>query len=109
MQESCLVCLEELKGETIVNPIGCSCKFNVHTQCFERWFQQKNQMECPICHSVSIPNRVALENIHIVYVNTTAIDRTDRREKTHGTAVGFCCCLLIGWAIGFTVIDLLYN
>jgi E3 ubiquitin-protein ligase DOA10 len=109
MHESCLVCLEEIKEKSIVNPIGCPCKLHVHKQCFETWFQQKNQMECPICHSVATPNRVMLENVHIVYINTNAIDRVERREKSHGRAIGFCCCLLIGWAIGFTVIDHLYG
>lgn len=107
MNVSCLFCLELMTENKTRNPIGCACKLSAHKQCIETWFQQKNQMECPICHTIAIPNRMMLENFQIVYIDMTAERRREERFRNHEKAAAFCCCLLLGWALGFTVIDLI--
>ncbi len=112
MQPSCLFCLEAVKTPELQNPIGCRCKLVAHSSCFDQWFAQKNQMECPICHTVSIPSPVAYENIQIVYVETTRAVRQEQQERRfrgHEKAVAFCCCLLMGWGIGFTILDIVFQ
>jgi hypothetical protein len=106
MQPSCLFCLEPVEKEKLSNPIGCSCQILAHRSCFEQWFQQKHQMECPICHTVALPSPVALEHVQIVYIDRTQVSET-QRFRGHEKAVAFCCCLLMGWALGFTVLDLI--
>ena len=108
MNQSCLFCLEAVEKEGQENPIGCHCKIIAHTGCFKQWFEQKQQMECPICHSVSVPNRITLDNIHVVYINM-AEPRRNRLMNGHEKAVGFCCCLLMGWAVGLTILDLIFQ
>lgn len=108
MQPSCLFCLETVEKNLIPNPIGCACRISAHSACFEQWFSQKQQMECPICHTVSIPNAVAVDNIRIVFIDTTRErEMHERRFRGHEKAVAACCCLLMGWAIGITIIDLI--
>jgi hypothetical protein len=106
MTPSCLFCLEPIEKNGIRNPIGCPCTVAAHQHCFDQWIQQKNQMECPICHTVSIPNPSSHQNIHIVYVNASAENRRQYRTANNEKAAAFCCCLLMGWAIGITVLDL---
>jgi hypothetical protein len=107
MEASCLFCLEPVKQDSIQNPIGCQCRIVAHTQCFNAWYQQKQQLECPICHTLAIPNAVHVDNIRIVFVDTSQRSESQRRFRGHEKAVAFCCCLLMGWAIGFTIIDLI--
>ncbi len=103
MESSCLFCLETIQEKTTLEPIGCQCKIQAHKHCFQKWFDEKKQIECPICHTVSVPNRMMLENIHIVYINTTAIQRNDVRR--HDQCIGICCLLLIIWAIAMTILS----
>ncbi len=106
MEPSCLFCLEPISEKLTLNPIGCPCKILAHKQCFEHWFVQKNQMECPICHTVSVPNGVMLDNIHVVYVNTTRMQELERQDaKRHDACIGFCCCILLVWAISMTIMN----
>lgn len=104
--QPCLFCLEPVEKGQVANPIGCACRIVAHQTCFTQWFEQKQQMECPICHTVAVPNRIAYENIHVVYINTTEIDRTRQRDvRGRDKAVMFCCCLLMGWSIGLTILE----
>lgn len=104
----CLFCLESVKNESVPNPVGCRCRLIAHESCFKQWFDQKQQLECPICHTVSVPNRVAYENIHIVYIDTTSVQAQRRRLNGNEKAVAFCCCLLFGWAVGLTILELIF-
>ena len=106
MESPCLFCLEPIQAEQTINPIGCHCKIQAHKQCFDAWFVQKNQLECPICHAVSVPNRVLHDNIHIVYINTTEAQERERHYTQQQKAAGYCCLLLLGWSIGITILDL---
>jgi hypothetical protein len=105
MESCCLFCLEPIREAFPPNPIGCPCKLQAHKHCFDAWFLQKNQMECPICHTVATPNQV-LNSIHIVYVDTTSA-RPRREQNQHKKAAVFCCLLLMGWSIGMTIVDLI--
>lgn len=105
--QTCLFCLEPVGNKDVIpNAIGCACRIAAHPACFEQWFQQKQQLECPICHTVSIPNAVAVDNIRIVFVDATQETSRRRTYRGHEKAVACCCCLLMGWAIGITIIDL---
>lgn len=105
---SCLFCLEPVDDEAISNPIGCSCRIEAHKSCFEGWVTTKQHMECPICHTVSFPNRVPESDIAVVFVNMTpAIERRQRFKAKEQVAM-FCCCLLLGWSIGVSVIEALF-
>ncbi len=106
--QSCLFCLEPVETEIATNPIGCACRIAAHPQCFRHWFEQKQQMECPICHTVAVPNRVAYENIHIVYINQPSHE-VQRRTRTQDKLAMFCCCLLLGWSIGLTILELTFG
>lgn len=108
--QACLFCLDLVEKEQGENPIGCACRIVAHRSCFTKWFEQKQQLECPICHTVAVPNRIAHENIHIVYINTRDVNRTQRREmRTQDKAALFCCCLLMGWSIGLTILNLAFE
>ena len=109
MQPSCLFCLETVEKDKLSNPIGCQCQILAHRSCFEQWFTQKNQMECPICHTIAVPNPVTIDDIHIVYIDTTNVIERQRRYRGHEKAVAFCCCLLMGWALGLTILDLVFQ
>jgi hypothetical protein len=102
----CLFCLENVdKNNSLQNPIGCHCSIIAHKQCFQTWFDQKQQMECPICHTLALPNPVVIDDIHIVYIDTTMVQEHRRRYRGHEKAIAFCCCTLLGWAIGISVIE----
>jgi hypothetical protein len=105
MESSCLFCLEPIREAFPPNPIGCPCKIQAHKQCFDAWFVQKNQMECPICHTIAIPNQIH-DTIHIVYVDTTQVQPRRQQANQQKNAAVFCCLLLMGWSIGMTIIDL---
>ena len=110
MNSPCLFCLEVVGKDTLANPIGCHCKLYAHTSCFEQWFQEKNQMECPICHTISIPNQIAIDNIRVVFVDTTNATLQIRRNtlfSKQGKIAAVCCCLFlfIGWSLGSTILS----
>jgi hypothetical protein len=107
MESSCLFCLEPIREAFPPNPIGCPCKIQAHKQCFDAWFVQKNQMECPICHTVSVPNQILQDQVHIVYVQAPDLQPRQRIETQQKKAVIFCCFLIFGWSIGMTILDLI--
>ena len=109
METSCLFCLEPIRETFPPNPVGCPCKIQAHKQCFDAWFAQKHQMECPICHTVAVPNHILQDEIHMVYIqNPTTIQRDiERYGHQHRKAALFCCALILGWSVGMTVLDLI--
>jgi hypothetical protein len=109
MESSCLFCLEAVQENATPNPLGCRCKIHAHSQCFRMWFEQKQQMECPICHLVSVPNRLVFDDIHIVYINTTEQQRVQNRFRQQEKIALFCCCLFLGWTLGITILELIVS
>ncbi len=104
---SCLFCLEPVLENPISNPIGCSCRIEAHKSCFEGWVTTKQSLECPICHTVSIPNRLPDTQITIVYIDRTSTIQRRRHLQAKEQAAMFCCFLLLGWSIGVSVIEAL--
>jgi hypothetical protein len=83
-----MFCLEVIQ-EQLPNIIGCACDYKYHKECLDKWFEEKGQNECPICHTVAIPVEIERRR----YVN--GVDR----------AVGVCCSLLcLGWIVAFVVL-----
>jgi hypothetical protein len=102
-----MFCLEPLKqNEQVINPIGCQCDFKSHGPCLQLWFEQKQQYECPICHTVCVSNPVQQAQHVIVYVNREQ-PRISENQITHAQqkCIGMCCLILIGWALSMTILD----
>jgi hypothetical protein len=109
-EQVCLFCLETIKdGEAIANPIGCQCQLSTHQRCLRAWFDQKHQMECPICHIVSTPSPFQFSDdyriIQIIHVDSSPAVRERQHIYRHDKAMAFCCCLLLGWAVGLTILE----
>lgn len=103
MDESCIFCLDPLKQNPTSNPFGCSCKILAHESCLHAWFHQKQNIECPICHTVRTENPV------VVYVEVPMEQEERRSFRRNEKAIAACCCILIGWAISLTIIDLVFR
>lgn len=102
MEPTCLFCLEPIKDNLVQNPIGCSCKILVHPQCFQQWCHQKQQLECPVCHTV------VQTNPHIVYVIAPAPEVPSDFMNTirrHDKCLGFCCCGLLLWFVALSILS----
>lgn len=103
--ESCMFCLDDIKPqEAFFNPIGCHCAYKAHQSCLAKWFEQKNQYECPICHAVSIPNPVQTP-LQVIVLRERS-NEIDEAELSHHKCVGWCCLSFIAWAVIINVIDL---
>lgn len=88
METQCLFCLEDVK-ENNQNSI-CQCKYHYHQKCIDLWFQQKQQLECPICHTVAVIVRYP--------------------SVTIGKVCGFCCCCsLFSWIIMILLLEFKKN
>ena len=114
MEETCMFCLEPLKqNEQVINPIGCQCDFKSHGPCLQVWFEQKQQYECPICHTVCVPNPTEQNQqpiVQIVYVNREQ-PRISENQITRGQqkCIGMCCLIIISWGLAMTIIDLIFR
>jgi hypothetical protein len=100
----CLFCLEDIKeSHGCPNVVGCGCEVKCHSSCLQAWFEQKNQMECPICHHVTVMNPAnyvepppAYVLVHVQMVrNQERISRIQGHEK----CFGFCCLTVLLWWI----------
>lgn len=109
METSCLFCLEPVTKEPLHNPIGCPCKIAAHKTCLHQWFEQRQVMECPICHTVAVPNRAMREDVQVVYVNITEQQELQRRLTSQEKAAAFCCCMILGWSLGLTILELVFR
>ena len=107
-----MFCLESVKSvELAFNPIGCPCQFKSHGACLHAWFEEKHQYECPICHTVSVPNPVQ-PVYQIVYVQR---DEPVNRSfyplipQRHQQCVGVCCLGFLLWWLALTIIELIFK
>lgn len=99
-----MFCLEVVKSnEQVINPIGCNCQFKAHGPCIQSWFEQKHQYECPICHTVCLPNPVQLPVV--VYVERPRQSGSTEITQTQQRCVAACCLGLLFWALFVTVMD----
>ncbi len=117
MEETCMFCLDTLKqNEQALNPIGCQCEFKSHGQCLQVWFEQKQQYECPICHTVVNVNPIPT-TIQVVYVRQEpeAQAETERRmtqrqiTERQQKCVGVCCLMLIIWSTTLVILDFIFR
>jgi hypothetical protein len=112
MPPLCLFCLEELKeNQGVPNLVGCGCELHTHSACLHLWFDQKQQLECPICHRVSIPNPMQSmqeqQQREIVIIRIQDPEREDqlRRLQSQEKCVGFCCLFILIWWIGAIIME----
>lgn len=100
-----MFCLDTMKeNEQVLNPIGCQCLYKCHGSCLQSWFEQKNQYECPICHTICIMSPLALIP-HIVYVRSEYTPVLNDHQK----CAGYCCIGLIVWVIVINVVNNIFN
>lgn len=107
--ETCMFCLENLKPqECSLNPIGCQCAYKAHSSCLVEWFEQKNQYECPICHSVSLPNPIhnRASPIQVVVIRREQSHMLDEVDPSSQKCMGWCYLGMIIWIIIVNIIDL---
>ena len=104
----CLFCLEELKEvEDCRNVVGCGCEIHSHASCLQDWFHQKQQLECPICHAVSVPNPVQPVQPEIIIVHVQDPEQQDqiRRLRSQEKCVGYCCLTILFWWIAGLIFE----
>lgn len=106
----CLFCLDEMKeNQSCPNLIGCECEVNCHPSCLQDWFQQKQQMECPICHVVLAANplhRIEPPREYVI-VRLQNIEHQEHRNRIRlqDKCIGFCCLTILLWWIGGLVLE----
>ena len=97
----CLFCLEETKsGELQTNPVGCGCQIHYHATCLSEWYEQQNQIKCPICHRVTVPNPIIASRqreIVIIHVQDPQQAEQIRTFRSQEKCVGVCCLSLLFW------------
>lgn len=103
----CLFCLEELKeSERCPNVVGCGCEVKCHSSCLQSWFQQKEQMECPICHCVCVLNPIQPPRDYIlVHVHALRDEDQIRRIEFREKCAGCCCLTILCWWIGVIILQ----
>lgn len=88
MGGACIFCLEDVE-EVSPNTIDCPCEYKYHRSCLDKWFQEKGQRECPICHAVGI---------------TIYVERREYARRVDRT-VGICCGLFcLTWILVFIIV-----
>lgn len=105
MQEKlCLFCLEDIKEQQMgKNSIGCGCELLCHETCMQTWIDTKNQLECPICHAVSVPNTMFQRQepmLHSIHVNSTPNSASELEQKRFQEKCALWCCFsLLFWCL----------
>lgn len=110
MEEACIFCLDPIKeSECIGNPIQCTCNYKAHGSCLQNWFEQKNQYECPICHTVVVQPPVQ-PPFQVVYVQMPQQpEQQPRISKAQQRCAAMCCFTLMGWAIFVSILEYVKN
>lgn len=111
MQDDCIFCFDPVKpSEQISNPIQCDCTFKAHGSCLQLWFEQKNQYECPICHTVIVqPPLQAPFQVVYVQMPQQEQERQFRMTKAQQRCAAMCCFTLMGWAIFVSILEYVKN
>lgn len=100
MDQPCLICFEAVKDEMNENPVGCPCRLFAHRACLDEWFTQKQQLECPICHTVFLPNPLQAQ-LQMIYVTVSEVARHQReqqRRRNRDQWIMLGCCVVLGGA-----------
>jgi hypothetical protein len=105
-----MFCFERIKStELALNPIGCPCQFKSHGSCLQAWFEEKNQYQCPICHTVSVPYPVQQSVVQVVRLEEPRRSRYAEIPERQQRCIAFCCLTLLLWALGLTILEYLYG
>ncbi len=96
--EPCLFCFEPVSS---TNPLGCVCRFQAHKECLDKWFAEKNQMECPICHTVSFLNPIT-----IIYIRPTEERIRFNPIVRNERAGAICCFIFLAISFALTILNL---
>ena len=116
MEQSCLFCLEVIKEPPLLNPVGCKCKIQSHRSCIEKWFQEKQQLECPICHKspadnvsiqIHVPTQAMLQTVQVNYFDIVRVSIQENRFRNHDKMIGYCACFCLLWGVAFAIVDIL--
>ncbi len=104
-----MFCLEPVKStEMAFNPIGCPCLYKSHGNCLHAWFEEKQQYECPICHTLSIPNPAQQQIVRIVYIQNPEIPHNNPLvARPYRRCVGISCMILFLTILILTLIDII--
>ena len=110
MEPTCLFCLDPIKDNPAQNPIGCSCKIFLHPECLQQWWNQKQQIECPVCHTIAILNRQPepQENLQIVYLPMNE-ETPQRIRRSQEKCIGFCCLGLLLWSLSLVILNYVFE
>ena len=100
--EDCLFCLEPVRENHTVNPPGCSCKIVAHEACIHTWYNQKQSLECPICHTVVIQNPIPVFEINQV-IQERRINQANQK-----VAAG-CCFIIMAWVTSLSILEYIYH
>lgn len=100
-----MFCLDPVKQQAQrLNPTGCACMIQAHESCLHAWYHQKQQIECPICHTVANPNPI------VIYVQQPVVEQqAERVYRRNEKAIAVCCCMLIFWAISLTILEFIFR
>ncbi len=105
-----MFCLEPVKtNELAFNPIGCQCQFKSHGTCLQAWFHEKQNYECPICHTVAVPVN-PLPVVQYVYVRETEEYQQESRITERQKKFVLCCCFVwLFWSLFLSLFELYWR
>lgn len=91
-EEPCIICLNE-KNSYQMRGLDCDCKYYIHQSCHIEYTNNKQKIECPICHTVSMDNPFLPQRI-------VHVKREDPQDSTCvKCCVGSCFCYFVAVAI----------
>ena len=91
MANVCLLCLDPVPSLTALNRVQCACELTVHDACLQKWYETKSQIECPICHKVSVP----LEPTVVTVVTVFPVEVSNNRSNNKVRDVGIGCLSIV--------------
>lgn len=72
MYETCIICLDEIKGDVAKKKyFTCDCYLNFHNECIKKWMIRTNT--CPICRSVMEYEDECAFKVRLVIVSFIAV------------------------------------
>lgn len=121
---TCLFCLEQSTVENTViqfslhknmHEMPCTCRFNIHVECWMIYFLKKGGYECPICHAkLGEPSTRIVQNIifetnsdmytiavpvdtsQTIHIEIPTSNREDRCNARNLVICSICILLFLG-------------
>ncbi len=91
--DPCIICLCE-ENTHQMRGIDCDCKYYIHQKCHLDYTNNKQKIECPICHTISIDNPFLTGRELYVIKRELAEERESGCVK--GCVFGCCCYFVVG-------------